>query len=241
MIKVNEIFGPTIQGEGKSAGMPVAFLRLATCNLHCFKCDTPYTWFYKGSHFKHIDGDGASFKKEDEIHLMNIETIVNKLIDTGMKHLIISGGEPLLQQKELILLFKILKQKGWYLEVETNGTQVPSIEFVNIVDQINCSPKLESSFSGESVKVRIREKSLVLLSAINKVNFKFVIAEPENITEALDLITRFNMKEVRLMPECRTNQEMKAKEAMVRELCVKYNFIYCTRLSIELSGTLRGV
>src|ERR1035437_8518588 len=120
MLKINEIFGPTIQGEGKSAGMPVAFLRLAICNLHCFKCDTPFTWFYEGSKSKHIDG--IQFKKTTEIHLMSNEEVVKFLSKTGMKHLIVSGGEPLLQQRELIPLLKILKESGWFIEVETNGT-----------------------------------------------------------------------------------------------------------------------
>ena len=41
-MKVNEIFGPTIQGEGRSAGMPTMFVRLSGCNLACIWCDTPY-------------------------------------------------------------------------------------------------------------------------------------------------------------------------------------------------------
>lgn len=238
-MKVNEIFGPTIQGEGRSAGMPVAFLRLATCNLHCFKCDTPYTWLYEGSNAKHIDG--IQFSKKAEIHEMEIEEIFDLLEKTGMKHLVVSGGEPLLQQFNLIDLFKKLKKVGWYIEVETNGTQIPRTQFLELVDQINCSPKLEGSFSGEPEKMRIRKESLEVLSKADKVNFKFVIAESENINEVLGLVERFQMKEVRLMPECRTNEEMKEKELLVRGLCEKHNFIYCTRLSIEISGTKRGV
>lgn len=239
MIKVNEIFGPTFQGEGKSCGMPVAFLRLATCNLHCFKCDTPFTWLYEGSKSKHVDG--IYFKKENEIHHTENEVIIEKLQQTGMKHLIVSGGEPFLQQKELTPLFNQLKELGWFIEVETNGTIVPGQSFVDAIDQINCSPKLEGSFSGESRNVRIRYKPLKALANINKVNFKFVIAEPENIIETLQLVYVFKMKEVRLMPECRTNEEMIEKEPMVRALCEKHKFIYCTRLSIEVSGTKRGV
>lgn len=239
MIKVNECFGPTFQGEGKSVGMPVAFLRLALCNLHCFKCDTPFTWFYEGSHSKHVDG--IQFNKKAEIHPLTDEEVLEQLEKTGMKHLVVSGGEPFLQQKELVSLFKVLKQKDWFIEVETNGTILPLKEFVEIVDQINCSPKLESSFSGEPRKVRIKNDALLALSNIEKVNFKFVIDEPDNIIEALALIEQFELKEVRLMPECRTNEEMKLKEPMVRILCEEHGFIYCTRLSIEISGTKRGV
>lgn len=239
MIKVNEIFGPTFQGEGKSCGMPVAFLRLATCNLHCFKCDTPFTWLYEGSKMPHVDG--VYFKKSNEIHPMDVDQILALLTTTGMQHLVVSGGEPFLQQKELIPLFINLKKLGWFIEVETNGTLIPTVEFLGVIDQINCSPKLEGEFSGESKKVRIKEPALTALSKIEKVNFKFVICEPGNIEEVLQLVDQFKMQEVRLMPECRTNEEMVAKEPMVRKLCEQYNFIYCTRLSIEISGTKRGV
>lgn len=239
MLQVNEIFGPTVQGEGKNAGKPVAFLRLAVCNLHCFKCDTPFTWFYEGVKATHIDG--VQFNRTKEIHPMSTHDVIATLIKTDMNSLVISGGEPLLQQRQLLPLLTILKSVGWFIEVETNGTQVITPGFASLVDQINCSPKLDSSFSGEPHSLRIRDAALTSIVQTGKANFKFVIAEPENIAEALLLIKQFDMKEVRLMPECRTNEEMEAKEQWVRQLCEQHNLIYCTRLSIKLSGTLRGV
>ena len=61
-MKVNEIFGPTIQGEGKSAGMQAMFLRTSLCNLACDWCDTPQTWNWKGTKFKHSEKEGAGNK-----------------------------------------------------------------------------------------------------------------------------------------------------------------------------------
>ncbi len=41
---ISEVFGPTLQGEGPSAGQAAAFVRLGACNLSCAWCDTAYTW-----------------------------------------------------------------------------------------------------------------------------------------------------------------------------------------------------
>ena len=74
MLKVNEIF-KSIQGEGKSAGLPVIFLRLAMCNLHCIWCDTPHTWNWTGSKFLHP----VKYDKNKEIHPMEISEVFEKI------------------------------------------------------------------------------------------------------------------------------------------------------------------
>ncbi len=235
MIKVNEIFGPTVQGEGKSAGRPVAFLRLANCNLHCIWCDTPHTWNWEGTSFAHPE----KYKKEEELHDMTLEDVYVKLVQTQMQSLVISGGEPFLQQRQLIPLLSLLKRLNWWVEVETNGTVPPKSEFVDLVNQINCSPKLSNSL--DPAKLRLRPATLEALSAIPKVNFKFVIQDEKDVEETLELVERYKFKEVRLMPECRTREELEEKSEWVKQLCETHNFIYCTRLSIEMSGTKRGV
>lgn len=235
MIKVNEIFGPTIQGEGKSAGRPVAFLRLALCNLDCIWCDTPHTWNWIGTKFDHPD----KYDYDKEVHEMEVDEIIQKLVATGMTSLVISGGEPFIQQKQLIPLVQELKALGWWIEVETNGTVKPNEEFIDSVDQVNCSPKLANS--QVSQKKRERPEALVPLAMNPKVNFKFVIAEHGDIFQTLYFVKEYSMSEVRLMPECRTKEELDQKEPILKALCDQYGFIYCTRLSIAISGTKRGV
>ena len=143
VIKVNEIFGPTIQGEGASAGRPVMFLRTSFCNLRCVWCDTPYTWNWKGTDYEHPD----KFDPKKEVHDMTADEIVQQIQLNGkdIKALVISGGEPMLQQSKLIDVLRPLKQDGYWVEIETNGTIAPTQEFSDLIDQINCSPKLASS------------------------------------------------------------------------------------------------
>lgn len=234
-LKVNEIFGPTVQGEGKSAGRPVAFLRLSMCNLHCIWCDTPHTWNWEGTPFAHP----KKFKQKKEVHSMTVEEVLAKVEKTSMISLVVSGGEPFLQQKQLIPLVKSLKEKHWWIEVETNGTVMPNLDFMRLVDQVNCSPKLSNSL--DDSRLRIRPKALHALSSFNKVNFKFVISGEQDIEEVLSLVRNYDMREVRLMPECQTKEELLSKSRLVQQLCDEHGFIFCTRLSVLLAGTERGV
>jgi len=130
---------------------------------------------------------------------------------------------------------------GSCVEVETNGTLVPNDELVALIDQINCSPKLEGVFSGESKEIRIVPKALHAIEKTGKANFKFVINEPSDVTQVIGLKEKFGFSEIRLMPECRTPEELHEKGLWVKRLAEENGMLYCTRLSIEMSGTKRGV
>ena len=235
-MRINEIFGPTIQGEGKSLGKRVNFLRLAMCNLYCVWCDTPYTWNWIGSKFEHP----LKYDPKTEIHEMTNEEIVNKIQSLGdVKAVVISGGEPLIQHKQLTSLVKELKRLGYWIEVETNGTITPNQELVELVDQFNCSPKMENS--GNAFKARLKPLVLDALVKNNKTNFKFVVSSEEDVQEILTYIKFFRMKEIYLMPEGRTLEELKSHEALVRELCGKYGFHFTNREHIIQFGPRRGV
>ena len=235
MIQVNEIFGPTVQGEGKSAGKPCAFLRLANCNLHCIWCDTPHTWNWSGTPWLHPD----KYVRANEVHKMTDIEVLEKLESFGPKFLVMSGGEPFMQQKHLLPLVHLLKLRKWWIEVETNGTLMPHETFMLNVDQVNCSPKLANG--GDKFKLRHNPQALRALAASEKVNFKFVIQTEDDLAEVLEMCDIYKFREVRLMPECRTKEELVEKESWLEDISRRHGFIYTTRLSILQSGTKRGV
>lgn len=241
MLKVNEIFGPTVQGEGRNAGKPCVFLRLSGCNLHCIWCDTPHTWNWIGTPFLHPD----KYKREEEEHEKSVEEIVSFIESKrggGISHLVISGGEPLTQQKRLMPLLKRLKKDGWTIEVETNGTVPPKEDVVKNVDQLNVSPKLSNS--GDPEKLRIRKRALKELVECRKANFKFVIGCEADVEEALGVIEYLREcgpSEIRLMPLCQTREELEKNLPLVERMAKKHNLLWTSRLSIEMSGTKRGV
>jgi len=113
----------TVQGEGPFSGQKAVFLRLAGCNLQCPGCDTNYT-------------SGRSRKTYAEI----IETISTFKSDFRNKKplLVITGGEPFRQRVELLINSMI--DKGWIVQVETNGSFFPEGLLHNDVHVV-CSPK----------------------------------------------------------------------------------------------------
>ncbi|MDP9441218.1 MAG: 7-carboxy-7-deazaguanine synthase QueE, partial [Actinomycetota bacterium] len=86
---VSEVFGPTFQGEGPSIGRRAGFVRLGRCNLACTFCDTPYTWRWE-------DHDPAA-----ELTRRNVAGVVADLEGMGVELVVVTGGEPLLQQRHL--------------------------------------------------------------------------------------------------------------------------------------------
>lgn len=126
-LAVAEIFGPTFQGEGPNAGRLCHFLRLGGCNLACSWCDTPYTW------------DATRFNLRQEIKNLDLEVVRDDL--AFAKHVVITGGEPLLQADAIWELLNPFEQT---YEIETNGTIAPP-HWHRWVDQWNVSPKLSNS------------------------------------------------------------------------------------------------
>lgn len=218
MLKINEIFGPTIQGEGKSSGEEVLFIRLSGCNLNCVWCDTQYA--------------------REENTEMSVKEILQKLEELShLKRVVISGGEPFLQSG-LIFLLQQLKLKNYYVEIETNGTICPPDVTLQLLDQINCSPKLISSGNGNR---RINSVALHKLSLSGIANFKFVVSSSEDMTEILSLADRFKMKDVYLMPQGKTREEQLNNSKVVEELANLHGFKFSPRLHVLKWNGRRGV
>ena len=243
-INVNEIFGPTVQGEGKNAGKACMFIRLSGCTLHCDWCDTPHTWNWIGTDFKHPE----KFDPKEEVHPMTPQAIIDELerlqprVGAPIKHLVVSGGEPMSQQKLLVPLYQYLKTHGWYIESETNGTVPPTDIILSLLNQVNCSPKL--SHSGNSLKERIKEEALKILVASKKANFKLVVGKEEDEKEMMDIVSllrSFGDPEIFVMPLCRTRKELKKNLPIAEKLAKNNGLLYTSRISIELSGDKRGI
>ncbi len=184
---VCEVFGPTFQGEGPSAGSRAFFLRLSGCNLDCGWCDTPYTW------------DWTRYDRREQTRRMTVEQVLRWALDHDAELMVITGGEPLLQQRRLLPVTAALRRAGWRVEVETNGTVLPDDALVEAVTTFNVSPKLANS--GVPEQRRIRPRALEGFVATGRAVFKFVVTERGDLEEVGELVGRFGLHPVWIMPE----------------------------------------
>jgi organic radical activating enzyme len=224
----------TIQGEGVSSGIPAIFIRLSLCNLQCVWCDTPYTWLW--TNMPH--NFAKPFDPKEEILKVTENEIFTIVKDYPQcKTVVITGGEPLLQQQALISLCRLLE--GYRIEVETNGTIVPE-EIDEYVTQYNVSPKLANS--GNTVKQREVWRALDWFNHSYKAWFKFVVENKQDLGEVLSLMEKYHISpnKIILMPQGITEAELRSKEQWLQQICKDQGLRFCTRLQILLYGSKKG-
>ena len=163
-MRITEIY-KSIQGESSFAGRPCTFVRTAGCNLRCSWCDSEYT--FTGGTAMSLD------EVEAEVHRLGVKTVE------------ITGGEPLLQEKEVVPLMQRLLQQNYTVLLETSGERplddVPK-EVHKIVD-VKCPA------SGESGKFPL--ENLNYLSQRDEL--KFVIADRADYEFAREFVRRHNV------------------------------------------------
>lgn len=234
MLSVSEIFGVTLQGEGVSQGKPAMFLRLGLCNLDCSWCDTPYTWDWTGK-------NGTAYDKAKEVQRMALQSIIYRM-PTDCNRLVITGGEPMVQQTQLLLLMQLLRdQRSHYaVEIETNGTIVPDAGWRDFDVQFNVSPKLANS--GIAYERRINIETLKQY-ATHQASFKFVVEGEQCIEQIADIADAVPIKrtDIWLMPQGRTAKEILEPLDWLFTTCVANRYNLSTRLHCLTYDDKRGV
>jgi 7-carboxy-7-deazaguanine synthase len=260
----------SVQGEGKSTGVPSYFIRLGLCNLTCgmsnrflknlingkeladgeiFKgdlelegkatwtCDSTSQWAWRGENkdFQYL------------IDTWKEQGIYQDILD-GTIHLIWTGGEPAMKKhQEAIENFftywaryesdeRGLLQVNFFVynEIETNGTVEFTPAMLNLIDQINCSPKLENS--GMTAKQRIKPEVITQIMEHRNYQFKFVISTEDDVKEVFrDFVEPFNipLKRVVCMPGLDDQADFHERTQFVLEMAKKYKFTGLTRLHIS--------
>ena len=226
---ISEVFA-SIQGEGILSGVPSLFVRTSGCNLRCTWCDTPYTsWNPEGEEWP-------------------LQRIMDWVKSHGTyRHVVLTGGEPLIQP-EIGALTRLLREAGKHITVETAGTVGPEVE----CDLMSISPKLANSTPRErgggrwaATHDRLRIQPDVLRELMGRCEYqlKFVVAEPTDLGEIVDLTRQLGADagRVLLMPEGMRPEELRARARWLIEECKLRGFRYCPRLHIEVYGDRRGV
>ena len=235
-----EIFA-SLQGEGVSSGRPSTFIRLSRCNLACVWCDTAYTWHFTGDNRPHRD-DATVERAANQVTLSEEEAAA-RIVALAPRRLVITGGEPLLQQEDFLKVISHIRKEDpqHQFEVETNGTRIPTPEFATAVNQFNISPKLGNA--GMPEKARINPAALAFFTGHPNAWFKFVVATPADLEEIEHLILEHGLPRKRslLMPEGRTPAELDRSSEWLAEICRDRRFRFCDRLHVRIWGDKRGV
>jgi 7-carboxy-7-deazaguanine synthase len=151
----------SVQGESSFAGRPCIFVRLAGCNLRCSWCDSEYT--FKGG-YKLTEGEVvAEIEKLAPVRLIEF-----------------TGGEPMLQEKELVPLMKRLLASGYELMIETSGER----SLANVPIEVHKIVDVKCPGSGEGGSFRI--DNLEALTKRDEV--KFVISDRTDYEFARDFV-----------------------------------------------------
>ena len=230
-LAISECF-VSIQGEGSLSGVPSYFIRVSGCNLRCSWCDTPYaSWSPEGSS-------------------QSIAALVDAAHASGVGHVVVTGGEPMIF-KAIEPLCAQLRAQGLHITIETAGTVFREVA----CDLMSISPKLSNSTPMDDPRDpdgvwakrhearRLDGRALQgLIDAYPTRQLKFVVSNRSDLDEIenlLDSLTGWKPSEVMLMPEGVATPDP-AWARWVASACVQRGWRYCHRLHIELFGNTRG-
>jgi len=227
-MRIAEIF-QSLQGEGRLTGTESVFVRVGGCNLRCSFCDTPY----------------ASWSPEGEE--LSVERIVARVEPFGSRHVVLTGGEPMLFDEAVPLCVE-LHRLGQHLTIETAGTLYLPVA----CDLMSLSPKLSNStpspesdlqWARRHEKQRHRADVVRRLVAEYDYQVKFVVDRPEDCREIesyLAELPEIDRGRTMLMPQGIDQEELAKKARWLKPYCEQHGLQYCARRQIEWFGQQRG-
>lgn len=168
-MKVVEIF-KSIDGEGKRAGLPATFVRLAGCNLRCSYCDTSYAF---------------DTKEAKDMHLAEI---VQEVENYGVPSITITGGEPLIHPYITEILILLNNKNIFDVNVETNGSIDPypyhNLKNVWFTVDYKCPSSGQEDHMNPNAFESLRSQDVL----------KFVVGNKEDLDKALQIIEKYKPK-----------------------------------------------
>ncbi len=159
-LRITEIF-LSLQGEARDAGWPTVFVRLTGCPLRCTYCDTEYA--FHGGQWRHIDA------------------VLAQVRSYGVRHVCVTGGEPLAQKRCLVLL-ESLCDAGFEVSLETSG----ALDISGVDTRVSRIVDIKTPGSGEVA--RNHWYNLALLTPHDQI--KFVLCNRADYDWAVEVLRR---------------------------------------------------
>jgi 7-carboxy-7-deazaguanine synthase len=228
-IRIAETF-VSRQGEGKLTGTESFFIRTSGCNLRCWFCDTPY----------------ASWNPEGD--RQSVRGLVETAIASGTRHVVLTGGEPLLPIAAETLV-RELRAAGLHVTIETAGTVLRDVT----ADLLSISPKLAGSGpQGDQADGKLGQRHeatrwrpdviRALIAQSLDHQLKFVVDTPEDFDAAAQAANELEAapQSVWIMPQGIDAAGLDAKAAWLTPRCERHGFRYCDRMHVRWYGNRRG-
>lgn len=239
------------QGEGLLTGMPSVFVRASGCNLRCWFCDTPYTsWEPEGEDWlvEEIVAEVEQLAAWGRLPACDETSAIHGRQDAcPTKHVVITGGEPMLFA-EMLPLTARLKEKEFHITIETAGTLFLPVH----CDLMSISPKLASStpsheragkWSARHEQTRHQPEVIRRLTREYDYQLKFVIDTQADVEDVQDWLGEFSLirrERVLLMPQGTDQAELGRIGEWLEPYCREQGFVFCPRKHIEWYGAMRG-
>ena len=164
-LKITEVF-LSLQGESSHVGWPTVFVRLTGCPLRCGYCDTAYAFH------------GGEWR--------TIAELLSTVRSHGVRHVCVTGGEPL-AQKNCLPLLQALCDEGYAVSLETSG----AMDISGVDARVARIVDIKTPDSGEVA--RNRWQNLDLLSAHDEL--KFVLCSRSDYDWAREMLVRHALVE----------------------------------------------
>ncbi|MGD9141987.1 MAG: 7-carboxy-7-deazaguanine synthase QueE [bacterium] len=239
---MSEIFA-SFEGEGGRVGMPAVFLRLSGCNLACSYCDTGYA--RERSDSATLIAGRRESRLANPVGAEKIAGIVAASFP-DYRDVRITGGEPLLQAEFVAETAELLRDMGFGLHLETNGTLPDEVGRVaRLFDTITADVKLPSTQDGRSLEAE-HEAFLAALArggAARDVSVKIVVTPEcpdDEVLDAFSLIARTNPRaRVYLQPEFDESVPLVSGERVMLLLKAGLGWLPDVRVSLQMHKILK--
>jgi len=250
VLEVNEIFGPTIQGEGKRVGNPSVFIRFGKCNMQCpgFEVEYETPSGIKKCSCDSFYASDIAFRDEWKKYESSKPLIeeINTILPNYLVDIVITGGEPLLYWKDVEFqkLLKYYIDRNYHITIETNASI--DIELTQPWHkEILFSMSVKLSNSGEHLNKRININTLNNILNTSKESYlKFVLDVdilPLASKEIEDILKQVPKCDVYLMPLGDTADIIDKNSLSVIEYALEKGYKYSDRLHIRVWNNKRGV
>ncbi len=161
----------SIDGEGPMAGELAVFIRFEGCNLRCSWCDTDYSW------------------KSTDCEDLSIDEICEYIKQTGVHHVTLTGGEPLLHQDIDQLLERLSISQDLLIHIETNGSVAISEFKRKYAENIRYIVDYKLPASGMTNNMDIENLESVTSDDV----YKFVIASQLDLEKTYEIVREYNL------------------------------------------------